>query len=149
MGRAEESGALMVLASLQPYGAIGVTLLFALAACAGALVIAHALGPKRKGPVKDSAYESGVPIVQDTVRRFRPRFYVVALLFLLFDVEVVFLWPWARAFYVAATNDAARLTLESGEEVGKGFLLAGMGLFFLLLLFGLLYEWKRGAFHWD
>ena len=87
--------------------------------------------------------------MQDTVRRFRPRVYVVARLFLLFAVEVVFLWPWARAFYVAATDGTAVLALENGELVGKGFLLAGMGLFFLLLLFGLLYEWKRGAFRWD
>ena len=64
----------------------------------GMLILAHTLGPKRRGPVKDSPYESGMPVVGDTRRRFNIRFYVVAMLFLLFDVEVVFLWPWATLF---------------------------------------------------
>ena len=70
------------------------------------------------------------------------------MLFLLFDVEVVFLWPWARAFYHAAVNGAT-IQLENGASAGKGFLLVGMGIFFALLVFGLIYEWKKGAFEWD
>ena len=138
-----------VIASLEPYAAIGVTILLAVAAGLGALAVAHGLGPKRGGPVKDSPYESGMPIAQDTARRFNLRFYLVALLFLLFDVEVVFLWPWAQAYYAAATGSAAPIVLEGGQVAGKGFLLAGMALFFALLVFGLLYEWLRGAFRWN
>ncbi len=69
-------------------------------------------------------------------------------LFLLFDVEVVFMWPWAQVFHDAAVNGAT-IPLENGGVAGKGFLLVGMGIFFALLVFGLLYEWKKGAFRWD
>ena len=84
----------------------------------------------------------------DTQRRFNVRFFIVALLFLLFDVEIIFLWPWARVYYLAASTGAA-IPVEDGAGVGKGFLLIGMAIFFALLVFGLLYEWKRGAFEWD
>jgi len=140
--------AVMSPASLDPYAAIGVTILFVLAVIAVMLVLAHVIGPKRRGPVKDTPYESGVPIVVDTQRRFNVRFYIVAVLFLLFDVEVIFLWPWARVFYHAATTGET-IPLANGDAAGKGFLLLGMGLFFLLLVFGLIYEWKKGAFRWD
>ena len=132
---------------LEPWAAIGITLLLAIAAAVGSLLVAHGLGPSRRGPVKDSAYESGMPLIQDTVRRFNVRFYIVAMLFLLFDVEVVFLWPWAQAFYAAAMGGVA-VPVEGGLA-GKGFLLAGMALFFALLVFGLVYEWARGAFRWN
>ena len=139
----------MVLASMEPYAAIGATILVVLIVVVGQLVVAHVLGPKvHHGPVKDSPYESGVPIIVGTRRRFNVRFYLVAILFLLFDVEIIFLWPWARVFYHAATTGAT-VPLEDGTLVGKGFLAVGMGIFFALLLFGLLYEWKRGALQWD
>ena len=140
--------ALMFPASVDPYAAIGATILFVLVIVVVMLILAHVIGPKRRGPVKDSPYESGVPIVVDTQRRFNIRFYIVAVLFLLFDVEVVFMWPWAKVFYHAATTGET-IPLESGGFAGKGFLLLGMGMFFLLLVFGLLYEWKKGAFRWD
>jgi len=138
----------MLLASIEPYAAIGATILIALGLCAAMLIAAHTIGPKRKGPVKDSPYESGMPIIVDTQRRFNVRFYIVAMLFLLFDVEIVFLWPWTRAFYDACVNGTT-MTLETGETVGKGFLLVGMAIFFSLLVFGLVYEWMKGAFEWD
>ena len=139
----------MLLASIEPYAAIGAVILLVMVVAGTMLVLAHLLGPKhRHGPVKDSPYESGVPPIADTQRRFNVRFYVVALLFLLFDVEVVFLWPWAEVFHDAATNGTT-IPLAGGGVAGKGFLLVGMGIFFALLLFGLLYEWKKGAFQWD
>jgi len=138
----------MILASLEPYAAIGVTILVVMLITAAILVLAHVIGPKRHGPVKDSPYESGMPLVVDTQRRFNVRFYIVALLFLLFGVEIIFLWPWAQVFHHAAT-DGATIPLENGGEVGKGFLLVGMTIFLALLVFGLLYEWKKGAFRWD
>lgn len=138
----------MIPASLEPYAAIGVTILIVLTITIGMLAAAHLIGPKRHGPVKDSPYESGVPLIVDSRRRFNVRFYIVAMLFLLFDVEVVFLWPWAEAFNRAATQGVT-IPLESGGEAGKGFLFVGMAIFFSLLVFGLLYEWKKGAFEWD
>ncbi len=139
----------MILASIEPYAAIGVVILMVAALSGIMLIIAHVLGPKRRhGPVKDSAYESGMVPIVDTHRRFNIRFYVVAVLFLLFDVEIIFLWPWAQVFHEAATTGMT-IPLEHGGVAGKGFLLVGMGIFFALLVFGLLYEWKKGAFRWE
>ena len=138
----------MVLATIEPYAAIGVTLLVVIVMAVAIVVIAHAIGPKRHGPVKDSPYESGMPIIAGSDRRLHVRFYVVAMLFLLFDVEVVFMWPWAGVFHKAAT-DGVTIPFRGGGEAGMTFLLVGMGIFFSLLLFGLLYEWKKGAFEWD
>lgn len=134
--------------SLDSYAAIGVTILMVLVVIAAMLILAHVVGPSRHGPVKDSPYESGMPVSTDARRRFHIRFYIVAMLFMLFDVEVIFMWPWATVFYRTATTGAT-IPLESGGAAGKGDLLAGMGVFFALLLFGLLYEWKKGAFQWD
>lgn len=131
-----------------PYAAIGVTILVIVGIASVMLILAHTVGPKRRGPVKDSPYESGMPVIGDTHRRFNIRFYIVAMLFLLFDVEVIFMWPWARVYFEAAANGAT-YPLANGGVAGKGFLLVGMGMFFLLLVFGLLYEWKKGAFEWD
>ena len=137
----------MQAGSSEPYAAIGATMILAAIKTAAFLILAHTVGPKRRGPVKDSPYESVVPVVMDTQRRFNVRFYVVAVLFLLFDVEVIFLWPWAQVFYKAATTGAV-IPLDGGGLAGKGFLLIGMSIFFGLLVFGLLYEWKKGAFRW-
>lgn len=137
-----------ILADLQPYAAIGATIAVVAVIIVAMLILAHTIGPRRHGPVKDSPYESGMPVLNDARRRYHIRFYIVAVLFMLFDVEVVFLWPWAVVFHQSAT-DATTYALSDGTVVGKGFLLGGMMVFFLLLLFGLVYEWKKGAFEWD
>lgn len=146
--RANVTDNFMQLATIEPYAAIGATFLMVVVIAMGILVVAHTIGPKRHGPVKDSPYESGMPIIVDTERRFHIRFYIVAMLFLLFDVEIIFIWPWALAFYETAVNGST-IAMDDGTFVGKGFLLVSMGMFFALLLFGLLYEWKKGAFKWD
>ena len=138
----------MLLDSIEPYAAIGVTVAMVLIIAAGMLILAHVIGPRRHGPVKDSPYESGVPIVGDTRRRMHIRFYIVAILFLLFDVELVLLWPWATIFYQCAVHGET-IPLDGGMVAGKEFLLVGMGMFVSLVVFGLLYEWKKGAFRWD
>ena len=130
------------------YAAIGVTILMVLVVIVAMLILAHVVGPSRHGPVKDSPYESGMPVSTNARQRFHIRFYIVAMLFMLFDVEVIFMWPWATVFHHAATTGAT-IPLETGGVAGKGFLLVGMGVFFAILLFGLLYEWKKGAFQWD
>jgi len=148
-------------ASIQSYAAIGVLIVLVAVVAIVILVVAHLsdlfpfvlrifpfLPRMRHGATKDSPYESGVPLAAGSDRRLHIRFYIVALLFLLFDVEIIFLWPWALVYYHAAV-DRLRIPLEGGGEAGAGFLLIGMGLFFALLLFGLVYEWKKGAFRWD
>lgn len=137
----------MVGPGYDPYVAIAATLGLVIAVAGIILILAHTIGPKRHGPVKDSAYESGMPILADTHRRFNVRFYIVAMLFLLFDVEVVFLWPWALVFHDSAVAGTT-IPMEGGLLAGKEFVLGGMAFFLALLVFGLIYEWKKGAFEW-
>ena len=139
---------LVLAVDLEGYLPIGVLLAIAIFIAVFSLVATHLLGPRRGGPTKFIVYESGVNPVGTARRRFNVRFYILAITFLIFDVEIIFLWPWARVYYHAAKT-GAMIPLEDGTAVGKGFLLASMGLFFALLVFGLLYEWKRGAFRWE
>ena len=133
---------------LQPYVAILFVIAVAVAIAGSILILGHLIGPKRKGPTKGGTYESGVPTVGDARRQFNVRFYVVALLFLLFDVEVLFLWPWVPVFYHSAMDE--RASLKMGDwTVSKDFLLAGMGVFLVILLVGYVYEWRKGVFRWD
>jgi len=135
--------------TISPYASIGVVIVLATAASLAFLIVSTVFGPKKRhGETKDGTYESGMPLVHDSRRRFNIRFYIVALLFLLFDVEVVFLWPWALVYFDSAANGQT-VPLDDGTVVGKGFLLLGMAVFFSLLVFGLIYEWVKGAFRWD
>ena len=94
--------------------------------------LSHVFSTFRPTPVKKSPYESGIPPLGDTRERFAVKYYVVALLFLLFDVEVVFLFAWGAVFH----------------RVGL-FGYAAMLIFLLLLVVGLVYEWRKGALEWD
>lgn len=97
-----------------------------------AIVVTHLLGPKRYDPVKHDTYECGVDYVGDSRQRFSVKFYLVAVLFVMFDLEVVFMYPWAVNF----------------RQLGW-FGLTTMGIFLILLFAGLLYEWKKGALEWE
>lgn len=113
------------------------------------ITLAHLVRPAKKGNVKDSTYESGMPVIGDARRRFNVRFYVVAMLFLLFDVEVVFLWPWAPLFHKAAKASGEDAVFSAGYAAGPGFLVAVMGVFLAILLVGYAYAWRKGVFQWD
>jgi len=139
------AGRSLVLANMEPYAAILLLITVATGVSLAILIITHLIGPSRKGAVKDETYESGMPVIGDARRRFNVRFYIVAMLFLLFDVEVVFLWPWAPVFYKAAVHGETIGSLG----VGKGFLLVEVGVFFAILLVGYVYAWRKGAFRWD
>ena len=132
---------------MQPYASILFVIVLAAGMAGAILVLTHLVGPRRSGPVKQDVYESGMPLIVDARRRFNVRFYIVALLFLLFDVEVVILWPWALAYYRAAARGE---TIDvAGVDAGKGFLLGGAVVFLLLLIVGYVYEWRKGVFRWD
>jgi NADH-quinone oxidoreductase subunit A len=137
-----------MLAVSPGYGAILVFLLIALAFTAFILAATHVIGPRRSGPRKGLPYESGMPVVGDARLRFNVRFYIVAVLFLLFDVELAFLWPWGVLFrdVSSARTEQARAMIAQGYD--SSFLLIGMGVFALLLLIGFVYEWRKGAFRW-
>jgi len=116
------------------------------------LVVTHILGPRRSGPVKNATYESGMEPVGDTRRRFSVRFYLIAVLFLIFDVEVVFLIPWAVLLprMHAQPGDEHYAWLQSlPDGYTPLFMLGAVGLFFALLVVGFIYEWRRGVFKWN
>lgn len=117
---------------LKAYGPLAVYALLVALTGAGALTLSRLLGPRRPRREKAEPYECGVPILDRTRGRHNVRFYLVALFFILFDIETVFLIPWA--------------------VVHKSLGLAGlveMGIFVGVLAAGLAYVWKRGALEWD
>jgi NADH-quinone oxidoreductase subunit A len=132
---------------MQPYASILFVVGVAVAMAGTILILTHIVGPKRKGDRKDESYESGMPPIADARRRFNVRFYIVALLFLLFDVEVIILWPWALVFHDASVAENAGHA--TAAVPGAGFLLLSAGFFFALLLVGYVYEWRKGVFQWD
>jgi NADH-quinone oxidoreductase subunit A len=91
--------------------------------------------------------------VGDTRRRFNVRFYMVAVLFLIFDVELIFLYPWAtlmpRLRAAEGTEHYAWAQNMTAAGYGPGFMLVAIGIFFALLLVGFIYEWRRGVFKWN
>ena len=97
-----------------------------------ALGVSALLGPRRRNPAKDAPYESGILPFGDARRRFPVQFYVIAVLFILFDVEVILMYPWAVS--------ARRLGL---------FGLIEMAIFIVILLVGFVYAWKNDAFKWQ
>lgn len=138
---------MIVDSTAQSFAPILLLIAIAIFMSVSAVIMAHTVGPKRKGPIKDSVYESGMPPIADARRRFNVRFYLIAVLFLVFDVEVVFLWPWAVVFHQAAVSGEP--IGAAGVMVGKGFLLAAMSVFLILLLVGYIYDWRKGLFRWD
>ncbi len=90
------------------------------------------LGPNRPDDEKLSPYECGFEPFEDARMRFDVRYYLVAILFIIFDLEIAFLFPWAVSL----------------DSIG-GFGLLSMALFLFILVVGFIYEWKKGALEWD
>jgi NADH-quinone oxidoreductase subunit A len=98
----------------------------------GTLMLGMLVRPRRPYPQKLAPYESGNPPVSEPRYKFSVKFYIVAMLFVVFDVEAVFLYPWAVAY----------------DKLGMfGFI--EMMLFIFILLIGYIYVWKKGAFEWE
>jgi NADH-quinone oxidoreductase subunit A len=116
----------------------------ALLSC-GLVLIGGALGPKRQNRVKAMPYESGMDPIHDARRRFVVRFNLVAIAFLVFDVELLFLYPWA----VANKNKLGLLAVQVLEPGFKLHVVFGEVMFFVALLTaGFVYAWRRGVFRW-
>ena len=96
------------------------------------LVLGYVLGPNRPDPAKNSAYECGFEAFEDARMKFDVRYYLVAILFILFDLEVAFLFPWAVVM----------------REVGWTGFIAAL-IFLAILVVGFIYEWKKGALDWE
>jgi NADH-quinone oxidoreductase subunit A len=102
------------------------------------LILAHTIGPRRSTAVKCMPYESGMDPVGDARQRFDVKFYLLAIMFLVFDVELLFLYPWAVVAY------------QDGElpAVMSGPVFWGVLIFIVLLLAAYVYDWKKGVFRW-
>ena len=109
------------------------------------LVLPLVFAPRRKSAVKDMPYESGMDPIHDTRRRFDVRFHLVAVTFLVFDVELLFLYPWAVASRSPAGIDAA---VAEGMISGRGLAFGGGLVFILLMVVGFAYDWRKGVFRW-
>jgi NADH-quinone oxidoreductase subunit A len=123
-------------AQLFQYVPVLLLLLAASGMVAGMLIASALLGPKGRRPaIKDSAYECGMLPITEGIPRFSVKFYIVAMLFILFDIEVVFLYPWAVVY---------RDFLAENANLGLLAILTFIG----VLTVGYLYALKKGAFDW-
>jgi NADH-quinone oxidoreductase subunit A len=117
---------------LDSYLPILTLIVIALAFATGSMVFSRLIGEKKPSDVKLAPYECGMPPIGSARERFSVKFYIIAMLFIVFDIEVVFMYPWAVMF--------KRLGL---------FGFAEMGVFILILLVGYAYVWKKGALEWE
>jgi NADH-quinone oxidoreductase subunit A len=117
---------------LDPYAPILVMLGVAIFVAIFVITVSRVLGPQRPTRRKLMPYESGMEPIGPAQRRFPVKFNLVAMLFILFDIEVVFLFPYALIY----------------KDLGVPGLIA-MSTFFIVLVIGMIYEWKRGALTWD
>ena len=117
---------------LRDYLSIIIFLFIALGLSVGFIVLNFLFSPKNPDPEKLSAYECGFEAFDDSRMEFDVRFYLVAILFIIFDLEIAFLFPWA---------------ISLGNLGPLGFW--SMMVFLLILTIGFIYEWKKGALDWD
>ena len=117
---------------LKDYLSIIIFLFVALGLSVGFIVLNFLFSPKNPDPEKLSAYECGFEAFSDSRMEFDVRFYLVAILFIIFDLEIAFLFPWA---------------ISLGEIGLYGF--CSMMLFLFILTVGFIYEWKKGALDWE
>ena len=117
---------------LRSYFPIILFLIIALGLSCGFVILNYLLSPKNPDPEKLSAYECGFDAFDDSRMEFDVRFYLVAILFIIFDLEIAFLFPWA---------------ISLGNIGALGFW--SMMIFLFILTIGFIYEWKKGALDWD
>ena len=117
---------------LKDYLSIIIFLFVALGLSIGFILLNYIFSPKKPDPEKLSAYECGFEAFSDSRMEFDVRFYLVAILFIIFDLEIAFLFPWA-------------ISLGSIGELGFW----SMMIFLFILTIGFIYEWKIGALDWD
>ena len=112
------------------------------------LAVSHLTLRPRPTPVKQTPYESGIPALGDARERFSVKFYLVAMLFIVFDIETVFMIPWGAYF----RHLSCRVPLVAGACPTGRISFFGLGemlVFIAILLVGFIYVWKKGALQWD
>jgi len=123
---------------LQPYVPLVLLVVFVAFNAVMMVALSHLFSSTRPTAVKSVPYESGMPPLGSARERYDVKFYLVAVLFIVFDIEVVFMMPWAVAF---RQLDLFGLGMAGG--------LIEMGIFVLILAVGYVYIWKRGALEWN
>lgn len=121
---------------------VGLLLVMAIGFAVVNIIASIVIGPSRTGKVKESTYESGMVPIGDTHKRFNVRFYILAMIFLVIDVDIIFFYPWATIFphYVMSA---------SVPDWQKNLLLVEIFIFVALLLVAYIYAWGKGVFKWD
>jgi NADH-quinone oxidoreductase subunit A len=120
---------------LENYFPILLFILVGLGVGVAPLAIGKLLSPHKPDPEKNSPYECGFEAFEDARMKFDVRYYLVAILFILFDLEIAFLFPWA-------------VTLREASEKGA-YVFWAMMMFLFVLVVGFIYEWVKGALEWD
>ena len=110
--------------------------------------VSHLTLRARPSPVKSTPYESGIPPLGDARERFSVKFYMVAMLFIIFDIETVFMIPWG-AYYRQLSCDAPLVSNMCPAGQISFFGLGEMLVFIAILAVGFVYVWKKGALQWD
>lgn len=123
---------------IQAYIPIGLLIMMVIGFGVANLVATHLLGPRRHGHVKETAYESGMEPIGTARKKFNVRFYIMAMTFLVFDVEIIFLYPWAVSF--------AKLQPQTDEAL---LFLARIMFFIATSIIAYIYAWRKGVFRWD
>ncbi|MCP4836739.1 MAG: NADH-quinone oxidoreductase subunit A [Phycisphaera sp.] len=128
----------LAIDGIASYIPVGVIIVMAFVFIVANLVMTSIIGPRADGAVKGLAYESGMDPIGSARKRFNVRFYILAMTFLVFDVEIIFLYPWAVTY----------TKLEPGSAESALFL--GRILFFITTsVIAYVYAWKKGVFRWD
>jgi NADH-quinone oxidoreductase subunit A len=133
---------------LQPYVPILILIAFVVANAILMLGVSHFFSSYRRTPTKIAPYESGMPVLGDARERFSVKFYMVAMLFIIFDIETVFMIPWG-AYYRQLSCAAPLVNGACPPGQVSFFGLGEMLVFIGILAVGVLYVWKRGALQWD
>ena len=122
---------------IHSFGPIAIQLLFAVGFAVFILAFTNAIGPKKFNPIKNDTYECGVDYFSDARGLFNVKFYLIAVLFILFDIEAVFVIPWA-------------VTFLSFKSMGLAlFIFIEMAIFIAVLIIGYIYIIKKGALKWE
>jgi len=120
-----------------PLGGIIFLAIFVLLFGTVILFVASKLGKRKYDPVKFESYECGIPVQEKKDTKISVKFYLTAILFIVFDIEIIFMYPWATTF---------RDSIESGKGL---FFLVSMLVFLAIFIFGLFWEVKSKALEWD